>query len=71
MNSKGSMKSGAAAILVKGVGQQTESIVDKVVYMAASHGEVQIVADVVGKLGENMQELWMVVDAEANMASLR
>ena len=64
MNSKGSMKSGAAAIQVEGVGQQTESIVDKVVYGAASHGEVQMVAGVVGKLEENMQELWMVVDAE-------
>ena len=64
-------KAGAAAIQVKGVGQETESIVDKVVYGAASHGEVETVADVVGKLGEDVQEVWMVVDAEADMASLR
>ena len=35
-----------------------------------SHGEVQAVADVVGKIGEDVQEVWMVVDAEADMASL-
>ena len=31
----------AAAIWVKGVGQETESMVDKMVYGAVSHGEVQ------------------------------
>ena len=41
------------------------------VYGAASHGEVQAVADVVGKIGEDVREVWMVVDAEADMASLR
>ena len=64
-------KAGAAVVQVKGVGQETESIVDKVVYGAASHGEVQTVADVVGKLGEDMKEVWMVVDPEADMAFLR
>ena len=53
----------AAAIQVKGIGQETESIVDKVVYGAASHGEVQTVADVVGKLGEDVKQVWMVVNA--------
>ena len=64
-------KAGAAAVRVKGVGQETESMVDKMVYRAASHGEVQAVADVVGKIGEDIREVWMVVDAEADMASLR
>ena len=64
-------KAGAAAIRVKGVGQKTESMVDKMVYGAASHGEVQSVADVVGKIGEDLREVWMVVDAEADMGSLR
>ena len=40
-------------------------------YRAASHGEVQAVADVVGKIGNDVREVWMVVDAEADMASLR
>ena len=62
---------GAAAVRVKGVGQVTESVVEKMVYGAASHGEVQAVADVVGKIGEEVGEVWMVVDAEADMASLR
>ena len=64
-------KAGAAAIRVKGVGQETEGVVDKMVYRAASHGEVQAAAGVVGKIGEDVQEVWMVVDAEADMASLR
>ena len=64
-------KARAAAIQVKGVGEETESMVDKTVYGPASHGEVQTVADVVGKIGEDVQEVWMVVDAEADMASLR
>ena len=64
-------KEEAAAKQVKGVGQETESVVDKMVYGAASHGEVQAVADVVGKIGEDVREVWMVVDAEADMASLR
>ena len=64
-------KAGAAAIRVTGVGQETESVVDKMVYGAASHGEVQAVADVVGKIGEDVREVLMVVDAEADMASLR
>ena len=64
-------KAGAAAVRVKGVGQETESMVERMVYGAASHGEVQAVADVVGKIGEDVQEVWMVVDAEADMASLR
>ena len=64
-------KAGAAAIQVKGVGQETESIVHNVVYGEASHGEVQTVPDVVGKLREDLKEVWMVVDAEADMASLR
>ena len=62
---------GAAAVRVKGLGQVTESVVEKVVYGAASHGEVQAVADVVGEIGEDVREVWMVVDAEADMASLR
>ena len=62
---------GAAAVRVRGVGQVTESVVEKMVYRAASHGEVQAVADMVGEIGEEVQEVWMVVDAEANMASLR
>ena len=62
---------GAAAVRVKGVGQVTESVVEKMVYGAASHGEVQAVADVVGEIGEDVREVWMVVDAEADMASLR
>ena len=64
-------KAGAAAVRVKGVGQETESAVERMVYRAASHGEVQAVADVVGKIGEDVREVWMVVDAEADMASLR
>ena len=64
-------KVGAAAIQVKGAGQWTESVVDKMVYGTASHGEVQVVADVVGKIGEDVEEVWMVVDAEADMASPR
>ena len=64
-------KAGAAAVRVRGVGQVTESVVEKVVYGAASHGEVQAVADVVGEIGEEVREVWMVVDAEADMASLR
>ena len=64
-------KGGAAAIRVKGVGQETERKVDRMVYGAASHGEVQVVADVVGKIGEDVREVWMVVDAEAEIASLR
>ena len=62
---------GAAAVRVKGVGQVTESVVEKMVYGAASHGEVQAVADVVGEIGEEVREVWMVVDAESGMASLR
>ena len=62
---------GAAAVRVKGQGQVTESVVEKMVYRAASHGEVQVVAEVVGKIGEEVREVWMVVDAEADMASLR
>ena len=49
----------------------TESVVEKMVYGAASHWEVQAVADVVGEIGEEVREVWMVVDAEADMASLR
>ena len=55
----------------QGVGQVTESVVEKMVYGAASHGEVQAVADVVEEIGEEVREVWMVVDAEADMASLR
>ena len=62
---------GAPAVRVKGVGQVTESVVEKMVYGAASHGEVQAVADVVGKRREEVREVWMMVDAEADMASLR
>ena len=62
---------GAAAVRVKGVGQVTESVVEKMVYGAASHGEVQAVADVVGEIAEDVREVWMVADAEADMASLR
>ena len=64
-------KAGAAAVTVRGVGQVTESVVEKMVYGAASHGEVQAVADVVGEIGEEVREVWMVVDAEADMVSLR
>ena len=60
-----------AAVRVKGPGQVTDSVVKKMLYGAASHGEVQAVADVVGKVGEEVRELWMVVDAEADIASLR
>ena len=62
---------GAAAVRVSGVGQVTESVVEKMVYRAASRGEVQAVADVVGKIGEDIREVWMVVDAEADMVSPR
>ena len=62
---------GAAAVRVKGLGQVTESVVKRMVYGAASHGGVQAVADVVGKIGEEVREVWMVVVAEADMASLR
>ena len=61
-------KAQAAAIRVKGVGQDTESMVDRIVYGAASHGEVQTV---VGKIGKDVQEVCMVVQAKADMASLR
>ena len=64
-------KAGAAALLVKGMGQETESVVERMVYGAASHGEVQVVADMIGTIGADVQEVWMVVDAEADMASLR
>ena len=64
-------KAGAAAVRVRGVGQVTDSVVEKMVYGAASHGEVQALADVVGEIGEEVWEVWMVVDAEADMASLR
>ena len=62
---------GTAAVRAKGVGQVTESVVQKIVYGAAAHGEVQAVADVVGEIGEDVREVRMVVDAEADMASLR
>ena len=65
------LMAGAAAVRVKGVGQVTESVVEKMVCGAASHGEVQAAADVVGERGEDVREVWMVVDAEADMASLR
>ena len=55
---------GAAAVRVKGVGQVTESVVEKMVYRAASHGEVQAVAEVVGETREDVREVWMVMDAE-------
>ena len=61
-------KAGAAAVKVKGVGQETESVMERRVYGAASHGEVQAVAEVVWKIGEDVREVWMVVDAEADMA---
>ena len=64
-------KAGAAAVRVKGAGQEMESVVDRMVYGAASHGEVQAVADVVGKIGEDVRDVWIVGDAEADMASLR
>ena len=64
-------KAGAAAVQVKGMGQETEVIVSKVVYGAESDGEVQTVADVVGGLGEEVTDVWMVLDAKADMASLR
>ena len=43
-------QAGAAAVRVRGVGQVTESVVEKVVYGAASHGKVQAMADVVGEI---------------------
>ena len=64
-------KAGAAAVRVRGVGQVTESVVENMVYGAVSHGEVQAVAHVVWEIGEEVREVWMVVDAEADMASLR
>ena len=51
---------GAAAVRVKGVGRVTESVVEKMVYRAASHGEVQAVADVVGKIAGEIREVWIV-----------
>ena len=54
-------KAGAAAVRVNGVQQETESVVERMVYGAASHGEVLAVADVVGKIGEDVREVWMVV----------
>ena len=51
-----SPKAGAAAIRFTGVGKVTESVVDKMVHGAASHGEVQAVADMVGKIGEDIRE---------------
>ena len=62
---------GAAAVRVREVGKVTESVVERMVYGVASHGEVQAVADVVGEIGEEVREVWMVMDAEADMASLR
>ena len=62
---------GTAAVRVRGLGQVTESVVEKMVYRAASHGEVQAVADVVGEIGEEVREVLLVVGAEADMASLR
>ena len=62
---------GAGAVRVRGWGQVTDSVVEKMVYGAASHGDVQAVADVVGDIGEEIREVWMVVDAEADMASFR
>ena len=64
-------KVGAAAVQVKGVWQQMQAIVDKGMYGAASHGEVEMLADVVGRFGEDVTEVKMVVDAEADMASLK
>ena len=64
-------KAGAVAVRVRVVGQVTGSVVEKVVYGAVSHGEGQAVADVVGEIGEEVREMWMVVDAEGDMASLR
>ena len=64
-------EAGAAGIQVKGVERESEVIVDKMVYRAPSHGDIPTVADVVGGLGEGETEVWMVVDAEADMASLR
>ena len=64
-------QAGAAAVQVKGVGKKTEVIVDKVVYRATSHREVQTVADLVRRLGEDVNEVLMVVDAAADMASRR
>ena len=56
-------KAGAAAVRVRKVGQVTESVVEKMVYGAASHWEVQAVADVVwgdrgGGTG-SVDGLWM------------
>ena len=65
------LNAGAVAVMVKGVGQETDSVVDRRVYRAASHGAVQTVADVVGKMGKDLREVWIVVEAEADMASLR
>ena len=48
-------KARAAAVRVRGMGQVTESMVEKMVYGAASHGEVQAVADVVGEIGEEVR----------------
>ena len=48
---------GAAPIRVRGVGQVTESVVEKMVYRAVSHGEVQAVADVVGEIGEEVRKV--------------
>ena len=64
------LNGGAAAVQVKEMAQVTEVIVDKLVYGATSNGEVSTVADVVRGLGNEVTEVWVVVDAEADMASL-
>ena len=64
-------KAGPVAVQVQGLAQETESSVDKVPYGPAPHGKVQTVADVVGKLKEEVTEVWMVVDADADMTSLK
>ena len=52
-------------------GKQLKVIVDRVVYGAASHGGVQTVAKIVRGLGDEVEEVWIVVDAEPDILSLR
>ena len=64
-------KEGAPAVQVRGIGRVTEVIVDKVVYGATSHGEVQTAAHVVKRARNAVTVEWIVVVAEAHIASLR
>ena len=53
------------------MGRGTEIIVPRVFPGPASHEEVQAAANVVTGLGEAAEDLWMLMDARAKIASLR